>query len=102
MRLAFEDVPAGQGRAPQKNPYPGPIIRNISSVSRHRLQALINDPECRLCELLEPAGLQRLIDTDGGSFAKPWFGQLMMGPQLLAYFIQLELWLRRYQIRIEF
>ena len=40
--------------------------------------------------------------TDGGSFAKPWFGQLMMGPQLLAYFIQLELWLRRYQIRIEF
>ena len=49
-----------------------------------------------------PAGLQELIDTDGGSFAKPWFGQLMMGPQLLAYFIQLELWLRRYQIRIEF
>ena len=79
---------------------PGHENQKPREVSLEEIRSVLG--ECRLCELLEPAGLQELIDTDGGSFAKPWFGQLMMGPQLLAYFIQLELWLRRYQIRIEF
>lgn len=102
LRLAFEDILPGKVAHRKKNPYPKTYHPEYTQRVKDRLQALINDPECRLCELLEPAGLQELIDTDGGSFAKPWFGQLMMGPQLLAYFIQLELWLRRYQIRIEF
>ena len=29
---------------------------------------------------------------------KPWFGQLMAGPQLMAYFIQINYWMERYGI----
>lgn len=31
-------------------------------------------------------------------YGKPWFGQLMAGPQLLAYYLQIDFWLREYQV----
>jgi asparagine synthase (glutamine-hydrolysing) len=31
---------------------------------------------------------------------KPWYGQLMAGPQLLAYFIQLNYWMEQYHLSI--
>ena len=32
----------------------------------------------------------------------PWFGQLMMGPQLLAYFYQIYIWGKLYHIELHF
>ena len=34
------------------------------------------------------------------SYGKPWFGQLMAGPQLLAYYIQMNQWLKDYEITV--
>ena len=31
----------------------------------------------------------------------PWFGQLMMGPQLLAYFYQIYMWGKIYHVELE-
>ena len=31
----------------------------------------------------------------------PWFGQLMMGPQLLAYFYQIYVWGKIYHVELE-
>ena len=42
-----------------------------------------------------------LINSGGKSFKYPWFGQLMTGPQLLAYFYQIYLWGKIYHIKIE-
>ena len=30
----------------------------------------------------------------------PWYGQLMRRPQTIAYFLQLDFWLRHYQVKI--
>ena len=32
------------------------------------------------------------------SLAEPWFGQLMAGPQMIAYFLQVNDWMERYGI----
>ena len=32
----------------------------------------------------------------------PWYGQLMRRPQTMAYFLQLDFWLRHYQVEILF
>ena len=40
------------------------------------------------------------MDTEGKSYATPWFGQLMTGPQLIAYLIQLNIWLKEYDVNI--
>ena len=42
-----------------------------------------------------------IIKTDGKAFTRPWFGQLMTGPQLMAYLIQVNMWLEIYKPRIE-
>ena len=42
-----------------------------------------------------------ILETDGKAFTRPWFGQLMTGPQLIAYLVQVNMWLERYQPKIE-
>ena len=42
-----------------------------------------------------------IIQTEGKTFSRPWFGQLMTGPQLMAYLIQVNMWLERYEPRLE-
>ena len=42
-----------------------------------------------------------ILATDGKSFTRPWFGQLMTGPQLMAYLCQVNMWLEKYQPKIE-
>ena len=31
-------------------------------------------------------------------YGRPWFGQLMAGPQMIAYLLQVNEWMRRYQV----
>ena len=31
---------------------------------------------------------------------KPWYGQLMAGPQLMAYYIQLNYWMKQYRLEL--
>ena len=75
-----------------------PVYARLCAEGARRILA---DRNSFAAALFDREAVERLI-LDPDSLPEPWFGQLMMGPQLLAYFIQLELWLRRYQIRIEF
>ena len=42
-----------------------------------------------------------ILNSDGKAFSRPWFGQLMTGPQLMAYLCQVNMWLERYEPKIE-
>ena len=58
-------------------------------------------PNSPIKELLNTKYIMDIINTDGSAFTRPWFGQLMTGPQLMAYLCQVNMWLERYQPRIE-
>jgi asparagine synthase (glutamine-hydrolysing) len=45
----------------------------------------------------EPA-LRAGLLQNAGDYGKPWFGQLMAGPQMMAYLIQLNTWMERFGI----
>ena len=51
--------------------------------------------------LLNRDYILEILNTDGSAFSRPWFGQLMTGPQLMAYLCQVNMWLERYQPKIE-
>ena len=34
-------------------------------------------------------------------YGKPWYGQLMAGPQMIAYVLQINYWMKKYQIQIK-
>ena len=101
LRDAFKDFLPEDIYNRKKNPYPkthSPIYRDLIV---ELLKESLNDKENILLRFFNYDKLINLINTGGQSFKYPWFGQLMTGPQLLAYFYQIYLWGRIYQIKIE-
>ena len=49
---------------------------------------------------LEYEKVDKFIESPS-DYGKPWYGQLMAGPQMLAYIIQIDYWLRHYNIKVE-
>lgn len=54
-----------------------------------------------LYKIFDKNSLTNLIESNGSSFKNPWFGQLMTGPQLLAYLYQFSYWARKYKIILD-
>ena len=52
--------------------------------------------ESPINDLLNRDYILDIIETDGKAFTRPWFGQLMTGPQLMAYLCQVNMWLEKY------
>ncbi|NRZ18796.1 hypothetical protein DFN07_000227 [Clostridium beijerinckii] len=44
--------------------------------------------------------VREIILTKGESYKAPWYGQLMTGPQLLAFLIQVNIWLEEYNVNL--
>ena len=61
----------------------------------------MEDPNAPINNLLNRQYILDIIETDGKAFTRPWFGQLMTGPQLMAYLYQVNYWLEKYQPKIE-
>ena len=81
----------------KKSPYPkthNPHYRRAVSLL---LQQVIDDPHSRVLEIVRKDALQALIDEEK---SQPWYGQLMTTPQTIAYFLQLNYWLEKYNIEI--
>ena len=85
----------------KKSPYPKTHNPNYLDKVVEKLKSFFDSKDCRIKEIISEKYLKELVETKGSSFSKPWFGQLMTGPQLIAYFIQLEMWIRRYDIIFE-
>ena len=65
------------------------------------LANIMQNPNAPINELLNRKYILEILDTNGSSFTRPWFGQLMTGPQLMAYLCQMNMWLEKYQPKIE-
>ena len=67
---------------------------------RARLQTILDDPEAPIHAIVDRERLRRGLLADAGDYGRPWFGQLMAGPQMLAYLIQLNGWMERFRLSI--
>ena len=63
---------------------------------RQWLLTILDDASSPLLGLVDVSKLRALAQSDQGNI--PWFGQLMNKPQLFAYLIQVDIWLRRYKV----
>lgn len=85
----------------KKSPYPKTHNPDYMRLVFERFKALAAEKECRLYDILDRPKIAELIASEGKSFSKNWYGQLMCTPQMFAYLIQLEMWLREYGVMIE-
>lgn len=85
----------------KKSPYPKTHNPAYLQAVRERMRQILDDPLSPLLPLIDVKAVRAFSDIDHLSDVHiPWFGQLMNVPQLFAYFIQIDVWLREYKVEI--
>ena len=77
----------------KKSPYPKTHNPTYLKKVKQMLIQIMKNPISPINTLLNRDYILDIINTDGASFTRPWFGQLMTGPQLMAYLCQVNMWL---------
>ena len=85
----------------KKSPYPKTHNPTYLAKVKEMLTQIMNKPNAPINNLLNREYILEILKTDGKAFTRPWFGQLMTGPQLMAYLCQVNMWLERYNPKIE-
>ena len=85
----------------KKSPYPKTHNPTYLAKVKSMLADIMKDKNAPINSLLNREFILDILKTDGKSFSRPWFGQLMTGPQLMAYLCQVNMWLEKYQPKIE-
>ena len=101
VRYAMEGVLPDDVLWRKKSPYPKTHNPNYLRLLSDRLKGLLDSDNCRLTEIVNADRLREMLDTDGATFTKNWYGQLMTVPQIFAYFLQIDSWLKRYDVIVE-
>lgn len=85
----------------KKSPYPKTHNPTYLKAVKEMLTDIMKNPNAPINDLLDKQYILDILATDGKAFTRPWFGQLMTGPQLMAYLCQVNMWFERYQPKIE-
>lgn len=100
VRLASEKILPKEVAWRKKSPYPKTHNPDYTRLMLDKFRELLKQPDCRLFDIMDREKLLELERTEGAAFTKNWYGQLMQTPQMFAYLIQLECWLRSYDVKI--
>ena len=85
----------------KKSPYPKTHNPTYLAKVKSMLTDIMSNPKAPINYLLNREDILNILETDGKAFSRPWFGQLMTGPQLMAYLCQVNMWLEKYQPKIK-
>ena len=83
----------------KKSPYPKTYNPYYETLLAGRLREALADAVCPVRELLNPIALKQFLDNPK-DYGSPWYGQLMAGPQMIAYLLQLNYFLKKYRVSI--
>ena len=84
----------------KKSPYPKTHNPTYLNTVKQMLTNIMKDINSPINYLLNKDYILEILNTDGAAFTRPWFGQLMTGPQLMAYLCQVNMWLETYNPKI--
>ncbi len=98
LRLAVKDIIPESICARKKSPYPKTHNPEYTRLVSAALNAILYDTNAPIHALIDKRFTAEMLGTL--SIVTPWFGQLMTGPQLFAFLIQLNMWLEEYNVRI--
>lgn len=83
----------------KKSPYPKTYHPQYEQLLGNRLAEVLSDPNAPLHALVDKQKAERFLQAPS-DYGKPWYGQLMAGPQMLAYMLQVNEWLKEYKIQL--
>lgn len=97
LREAVKDLLPEQVLYRKKSPYPKTHHPQYAALVSNRLESLLKQRDAALFALVSKDALLDLLEHPSTC---PWYGQLMTGPQTMAYFLQIQFWLEHYDIEI--
>ena len=101
LRDAYKDLLPKEIVTRKKNPYPKTHNPKYTKIIIKLLKKRLKNKKSILYKIFDKEELNKLVKTKGESFSSPWFGQLMTGPQLLAFLYQLDIWAKKYKIILD-
>lgn len=101
LRYIMEDTLPEEVVYRKKSPYPKTHNPNYLAKVKQMLTDIMDKNDAPINNLLNRCDILEILNTNGSAFTRPWFGQLMTGPQLMAYLCQVNMWLEKYQPKIE-
>ncbi len=101
LRKALEGVLPEDVLWRKKSPYPKTHNPSYLEAIRTRFTQILNEKDSPLLPFINKTALRDFAQALTPDTNIPWFGQLMNAPQLLAYLIQVDYWLREYKVSIK-
>lgn len=96
---------AGEGKLPKevlwrkKSPYPKTYHPQYEAMLGEQLKEILANPNAPVRQFLDRKKVQQFLDSPK-DYGKPWYGQLMAGPQMLAYMLQVNYWMEKYGVEV--
>ena len=81
----------------KKSPYPKTYDPKYYEIVSGKLKALLKEDDTPLFQIVRKESLKELLTAE---YAWPWYGQLMKVPQTIAYMLQIDFWLREYNVAV--
>lgn len=85
----------------KKSPYPKTHNPKYTKLVKSWMMDIISYKNSPILQIIDKNTVMQMISSDKDVFEKPWYGQLMTGPQVIAYLIQIDTWMKEYNVRIE-
>lgn len=83
----------------KKSPYPKTYNPIYEKILKERVLEIISNNNSPIMPIIDKTKIVKFICGES-NYGKPWFGQLMAGPQMLAYIIQVNYWLKKFNLTI--
>ena len=99
LREAAEGLLPNEVLYRKKSPYPKTYDPAYEKKLADALTEIIEDASSPVLQLVDKKKVYDFIHQkkDDG---RPWYGQLMAGPQMLAYLLQINYWMKKYRLSI--
>ena len=97
LRKAMEGILPEEILYRKKSPYPKTFDPGYFDAVSRRLRNLLEMGTSPLLHIVRREALEELLTAE---YAWPWYGQLMNVPQTIAYMLQIDCWLRSYDVDI--
>ena len=99
LRDAVENLLPESVRNRKKSPYPKTYHPAYEALITERFLQILDNKNAPIHLLIDKEKALNFARSPK-EYGRPWFGQLMAGPQLIAYFIQMNYWMEKYHLSI--
>ena len=99
LRRAMKDILPQSVLYRKKSPFPKTHDPRYEELVSLRLKELLQEKNAPLFALVDRKQLHTYLE---GESSWPWYGQLMRRPQVMAWLLQLDFWLRQYHVALLF